>query len=173
MPEPYTHLQMEAALCVWECINDWTLSDSPRDDWKALRDNVGSVELRHWSIELGTWCLAVYDACTKHDSDFFDGIAYDWEVIPMILDMIAIPDGAQTTAGIVLPDVTQTASLVARRHTFNEFELSCRHESDRQWKYADFMRDHPERVENAFEDGEEPAEFVKWLGEKYELYHFD
>ena len=167
----FAYLEVEAALCVWECINDWTLGvggATTRGDWEALRKNTGSAELRHWSIDLGQWALQVYDICTKHDRDFFDGIAYDWEVIPMILDFVNV-DGAQTTSGVELPAPHAVASMVARRHLSAEYSIACRHEAGRQWSYSDLVTDHEERTEQAFTLGEEPRDFVKWLGEKFDL----
>jgi len=167
----FSYLEVEAALCVWEWINDKTLGvggATTRADWEALRKNTGSAELRHWSIELGQWALSVYDICTKHDRDFFDGISYDWEVIPMILDYVPV-DGAQTIGGIELPAPHAVASLVARRHLFNEFQNDCRMQASRQWCYSDLVTDHEERTAQAFELGEEPKAFVKWLGEKFDL----
>jgi hypothetical protein len=167
----FSYLEVEAALCVWECINDWTLGvggATTRNDWEALRKNTGSAELRHWSIELGQWALQVYDICTKHDRDFFDGIAYDWEVIPMILDFVNV-DGAQTTSGVELPAPHNVASMVARRHLSDEFIRECKMEASRQWAYADLVTDHEERTEQAFTMGERPSTFVQWLGEKFDL----
>lgn len=39
----------------------------------------------------------------------------------------------------------------------------------RQWQYKDLLDDHAERTEAAYQSGEKPAEFVKALGEKYDL----
>jgi hypothetical protein len=49
--------------------------------------------------------------------------------------------------------------------------------SQEQWAYEDLVTDdcpsrtvyHGGRMQQAFEIGEKPAEFVKWLGEKYDL----
>ena len=72
-------------MCVWECLDGWTLGKDGRAGWIELREAIGTVELRHRSIEYGRWCLKVYDIATAHDADFFDGVAYDWEAIPMIM----------------------------------------------------------------------------------------
>jgi hypothetical protein len=167
----YTHLEMEAGLCVWECLCEWTLGDlaEHRKDWVALREGVGSVELRHQSIVLGKWCLKVYDLCTKHDREFFAPLAYDWEVIPMILDYARDSDGEPVIYEHALPKPTAAASWVAYENLFEDFERDCRNEADKQWGYREFPEDHPDRVERAFSDNETPAEFIKWLGEKYDL----
>ena len=113
----FNYLEVEAALCVWECINEWTLllGDTGKPDWIELREGVGSVELRHQSIAIGQWCLKVYDLCTKDDPDFFDAASYDWEVIPMILGH-AMPKENM----VELPDVETTAAMVMLQHATRE-----------------------------------------------------
>lgn len=49
----------------------------------------------------------------------------------------------------------------------------CRSEGKRQWCYAEFVDDHLERAEQAYNLGETAAEFIKWLGEKYDLTTYD
>lgn len=166
----FGYLQMEAALIVWETLNDWTLSDSAlsRPEWIELREGVGSMEMRHQSIALGKWCLAIYDILTKHDRDFFDGVAYDFEVIPMMLNH-AERDGVPVIYEDGLPDPANVALLIAHERLRNDFIWQCRCEANRQWSYDRLVEDHPERVDQAFELGEEPSAFVKWLGEKYDL----
>lgn len=42
--------------------------------------------MRHASMAIGRWCLEVYEAAGGAKT--FDGWAYDWEVIPAMLDLI-------------------------------------------------------------------------------------
>lgn len=171
MSGPYNHLEVEAALCVWECINEWTLGGAiaPQPDWKELRDGVGSVELRHQSIALGKWCLAVYDDLTAHNPEFFAGVAYDWEVIPLILSHARDGDGAPVIYPHNFPPVQATAQIVAHAFCYDEFVSRCRSEATQQWSHADLIEADDLRVLNAFAAGEEPAAFVEWLGEKFDL----
>ncbi|WP_210330827.1 hypothetical protein [Mesorhizobium sp. NBSH29] len=121
----YTHLEMEAALCVWECINDWTVNapDGKGDQrWHELREGVGSVQMRHASIPLGQWCLEVYDICTSADKNFFDTIAYDWEVIPLILSHCVDSDGCPFIEPASFPDPDKAAGAVMAAHRSN-YEL--------------------------------------------------
>lgn len=167
----FGYLEMEAALCVWECINDWTLRDKPddRQDWIELREAVGSGEMRHQSIALGQWCLKIWDILTAHDKLFFDGLAYDWEVIPMMLNYARDDNGKPVIHEAELPPVERIALFVAREHLSSEYASQCTQEAQKRWAYGDLIRDHWERADQAFEMGEEPAEFVRWLGEKYDL----
>ncbi len=169
--DTYSHLELEAALCVWECLNDWTILDEKRlrPDWNELREGVGSVELRHQSIALGKWCLSVYDIVTATNRDFFDGYAYDWEVIPLILDFARDAEGFPVIYSHAFPDASITAQHVIREHCFEVWRGDCRSEAARQWGYADLTSDYADRLEAAFVAGENPADFIRWLGEKYDL----
>ncbi|EFO30117.1 hypothetical protein TRICHSKD4_3692 [Roseibium sp. TrichSKD4] len=95
----YTTLEMEAALCVWEWINEVTLLDheTKSPEWITLRENLGSIELRHKSMDLGKWCLKVFDICTKDDQDIFEGHPYDFEVIPAIMSFVEVETHDYTT----------------------------------------------------------------------------
>lgn len=167
----YSHLEMEAALCVWECLIEWTLGDAAEhhSDWVELREGIGSVELRHQSMALGKWCLKIYDICTAHYPDFFEGSAYDWEVIPMILAYACDSDGYHVIYEHALPDPNKVASLVAYEHLLDDYKVGCQLESSKQWGYPEFYLDHLDHVERAFASNEKPADFIKWLGEKYDL----
>jgi hypothetical protein len=68
-----------------------------------------------------------------------------------------------------MPALLCVALLVAHSVLFDEFKRDCRFEAGRQWGYRELVDDHPERVVQAFDLGEVPAEFIKWLSEKYDL----
>ena len=53
--------------------------------------------------------------------------------------------------------------------TLQEFRRRCRIEANKQWCYAELVNDHPERAEQAWQLKETPADFIRWLGEKYDL----
>lgn len=52
---------------------------------------------------------------------------------------------------------------------FNQYLEECRTAAQLQWCYSELPDDHVERAQQAFELGEEPADFIRWLGEKYDL----
>lgn len=164
MADSYTHLEVEAALCVWEYLNDVTLLDPSRQDpqWVALRESVGSVELRHASIEIGIWALKVYDLCTERDPSFFDGLAYDWEVVPAIVDRCRDEDGLPLIHS--LPSVEATAMHVARWALFEDYVSHVRVAVGKtEIGYVRFVPDHMGEIEQAFADGVEPEAFVARL----------
>lgn len=169
----YTHLEMEAALCVWEQICDWTLlAQATRPEWVALRENVGSAEMRHQSIEIGKWCLEIYDILTKHDAEFFEAMAYDFEVIPMMLDYAENSDGEPVIYGPQLPDPHRVAQLVAHRTLLEQYLSDCRHEAQQQWKFGDLVRENPEDFIRGFQSGDDPKTLVKAIGEDLDLIDF-
>jgi hypothetical protein len=105
----YSHLQVEAALCIWESLMrdyDATPFDTETPFATYWREH-GTVHMRHLSIALAGYCLAVYDALP---ADARDGRPYDWEVIPAILDTIDWSIGPD----IRLP-AGEAAILAARR----------------------------------------------------------
>jgi hypothetical protein len=172
----YTHLEMEAALCVWEHLIEITLGDHingpGQPAWTELREGIGSVEMRHQSMVLGKWCLKIYDLCTAHDQDFFDGISYDWEVIPMMLDYAEDQEGRPAIYEQFLPPPEKVALLVMHRHLRDEYFRSCRQEGQKQWAYGDLVEDNPPDIDRGFESGDEPAAFIKTLGEDLDLINF-
>ncbi len=172
MPEPeprFSYLEMEAAMCVWECLNDWTLPPATkRTDWIELREAVGSAELRHASIELGQWSLKVHELCTRRNPDIFDGFAYDWEVIPDILEHARDASGPVIYEA-ALPAVAQTAAKVFLKYWRQQWLVEARFAAQQAFGYGDLVSDHPESAERAFLAREKPADWVEWIGEKYNL----
>ncbi|ARQ95421.1 hypothetical protein [Bradyrhizobium phage BDU-MI-1] len=188
----YTALQVEAALCVWEQLLEWTnksdaeveeLRKDPANalivEWNDMRSDCGSAEMRSQSKVLGLWCLEIYDILTKDDPDFFDWWSYDWEVIPAMLTHAVCKDGKASMyrgdyiyMGGELIDAHSAAQLVAQEFCWRKFEEACRSEAKKQWHYEDLVSDHEDSVRNAFEVGEEPAAFIKQLGEELELIDF-
>lgn len=167
--ETYTALELEAALCVWECINDWTLIDgTKRDDWVALREALGTGELRYQSSVLGKWCLAVYDRCKAQDENVFDGLAYDWEVIPSILALCRKDQGPVIYAD-AFPEVEPVAVLVLAKFQSEQWRAACKQQAVKQWGYADLIDDLGDLVQAAQQAGADAAEFIKEEGERLDL----
>jgi len=52
---------------------------------------------------------------------------------------------------------------------FEEYLDECHSEGKRQWCYAELVEDHIGRARQAFDLGENAADFIEWLGEKYDL----
>ncbi|MBU0801367.1 MAG: hypothetical protein KKA05_10270 [Alphaproteobacteria bacterium] len=77
-------LRTEAALCIWEWMQENRDGPSPASRAIEARwQRLGTVEMRHAAIQLAPWVLAVWDAL---DDDTRDSLApYDWEGVPRIL----------------------------------------------------------------------------------------
>lgn len=169
-PGSFTWKEIEAALCIWECLNDWTLSDDDtRKDWKALRESIGTIEIRYQSPFLARWLLKVYDLCTADDPLLFDGVAYDWEVIPLILDYARDSTGAPVIFTEGLPDPAETAELVKQAFAKNEWINDAIRHASAKWGYPGLITEFPESAEKARLSGETAEDYVIRIGEKYHL----
>lgn len=81
----YTHLQMEAALCVWECIRDKANQWPELDIYIA---NNGYVQTRHDAIKIAKWaerCFDIWCHMKPTNRDRLAGLPYDWEIIPAMV----------------------------------------------------------------------------------------
>lgn len=109
----FTHLEVEAALCVWEHLLECCNPLSPRfdDNINTVWGHLGAFEFRHASMELGRYCLKVYDLIPE---DVRAGHAYDWDIIPAILGTIDWATGytptlpAETAASMVIAELGDT-----------------------------------------------------------------
>lgn len=181
----YTYAQVEGALCAWE----WMLENDEKDPLKSLFENMGSAAMRMASIQAGDICDRVYKHMEANEYEFIG--AYDWEFVPDVLDRIdwqkLIKDN-QYDGPPYDPDIHAifTAMVAAdkalrapdkRMFSKNETLLApldrwlerARIEAKKQWAYAELIADHIDRATKAHEAQQDPAEFVKWLGEKYDL----
>lgn len=140
--ELWTTLEMEAALCVWEWINDVTLLDNSRSNqaWINYRKDVGSVELRHESMQIGRWALKVYDLLP----DWVQEIgAYDWEIIPAIVGEIAPGDpypDPQTAADAVINSKWARTDYFRTADHHMKWKYGTRIESDLGLTEEEFMQ---------------------------------
>jgi hypothetical protein len=55
------------------------------------------------------------------------------------------------------------------RNTLENYKRRCRIEANKQWCYAGLVDDHEDRVNQAWGMSEDPADFIRWLGEKFDL----
>ncbi|WP_414462471.1 hypothetical protein [Hyphomicrobium sp. DY-1] len=97
----YSVLDVEAALIIWECFDDWSRDETFHPEVAKYRADFGTVELRHLAIALAPHCLAVH---RRLPASLLDGLAYDWDVIPAILENLdwrKFPDGQQDLAHAV------------------------------------------------------------------------
>ncbi|CCF19124.1 protein of unknown function [Pseudorhizobium banfieldiae] len=180
----YTYAQVEGALCVYEWMLDSRATNKDIDDWF---DGVGSPGMRMISIQAGDICDRAWKLMEAMGFDFIG--AYDFEFVPSIcakLDWDALCNDNQFDKGRYDPDLKPfIVAMIAADRSRNsdpmrrnfkkvgpgpdDYIAACRAEAEKQWGYGDLVTDHAERVTQAMEQDEDPAEFVKWLGEKYNL----
>lgn len=136
-PVTFSELEAEAMLCIWEELLDRHAEAANLPSLKAKAgvatspgvvpitvetaeasavrvarwapflahwEQVGTGAMRHTAKDLAPFALAVYDAIPPLA---LDGYAYDWEVIPAILDRID-----WTSTGYTLPDPKSAAREV-------------------------------------------------------------
>jgi hypothetical protein len=86
MTRIFTYLHVEAALCIWEWVDDCTQSrgDEHRQ-MQAYRNEHGTCAMREDCIHLAGYCLRVYDLLPQ---ELAQSIPYDWEIIPAIVGTI-------------------------------------------------------------------------------------
>ncbi len=151
----YTHLEVEAALCAWECINEWSLGRPENHGWVERRKAVGPCEMRKQSITLGKWYLAVSKICTSKDEDIFGGYSYDWEVVPQILSHALDKNGVVALYEHELPDPKDVAPKVIRyfqkRHAEADTRCAARSRSecacqDCDWRGSEELLDPIEDI---------------------------
>ena len=143
----FTFLEMEAALCVWEWINDVTVSGHEKlllQDWITFRENIGSPSMRHASMELGRWCLKIYDICTQDDPDIFDAHAYDFDVIPAMMRYARDHNGAPCIDPEALPDPQLIAPKVLQDLGIEKTEPGPGYWKETPEAGLDFFRECPE-----------------------------
>ena len=187
----FTYAQVEGALCVFDWmidqrvytgseISDAELLEHAEDITKTITnlwDNNGSPGMRLIAAQAGALCDAAYQYMKSIGLDF--DTCYDFEFVPAICEVIdwaALEADAQYNSAPYRPkikDLFEAARPRLEPHLYNVkldgFQSKARYWAQKLWGYADLVSDHPEKVESAARDGEDPKEFTQWLGEKYGL----
>ena len=86
MKKTFTLPQVEAALCIWEWVNECSL-DASMPGHEALRRygcEHGTVAMRFACIALAEYCDDVYERLPK----IRDCFTFDWDIIPEIVGTI-------------------------------------------------------------------------------------
>lgn len=169
-PGRFTYLEIEAALCIWECLNDWTASNTThKEKWKELRDNIGTVELRYQTIELAQWLIDVYNYCIECNKDIFDDMPYDWDVVPLILDHAQDEDGYPVIYKDMLPNPKDTSKKIISELNQNKWINEAINFAEKLFSYKGLITEEIEMAKKAFLQGEKPIEYVKRIGKKHDL----
>lgn len=78
--ETYSILHMEAATCAWEHLIE--KQQLAGEDWQG-----GAWNARWNAIAIAPIIVAIDKAAERIRADYHEGAAYDWEVIPFIVDL--------------------------------------------------------------------------------------
>ncbi len=87
----YSELEAEAALCLWEAMLEAKFTNEKREeegleersDMVSVWDDTGSLFMRHEALRLAHVVCETYELIPVGARD---AIAYDWEIVPAILD---------------------------------------------------------------------------------------
>lgn len=161
----------QTAQIVWEAMleamakRNYSKPDQPQwlIDFMTRKEDDGAYEMRDLATELAVqiedqWIVLPEE---MHDS----GLAFDWELVPSLLEVIPWTGDAELPAGAVEACMKTLMADMDR----SAWEQECKTESRKLWCYADLIDDHPERTDEAYKAGQKPADYVLWLGQKYGL----
>lgn len=162
---PGLSVLLEAALCAWEHI----LDNHKTALWKEWLEKIGYSAMRHCSMQAGEIALAVFELMESKGFEHHD--AYDWEFVPDVLHLLdwdKLVEHNQYGGPAYEPDLeTILATMMANRpDSFVDTWIEeARREAKKQWCYEDLVSDHDDKIDRT----ETPAEWVKRIGEKYDL----
>lgn len=170
----YSAMELEASLCAWEHMNE------RRDDalYGPYFENMGSAAMRACAPQAGRIADAVYRK-VEEEGYAFEG-AFDFEFVPAVLDCLdwqALVEDNQFNGAPYRPKIFTLMLEVMRANpaAFTrldrkaEWMTKAKAECVKQWQYPDLLSDHQESTDAAYEAGQDPATFVRLLGEKYDL----
>ena len=115
----YSMVEAETALCIFEELDRRTATDNP-DRCPAVsrwREDNGVYALRHAALGLAGAVDALYNAIP---GDEWDGLAFDWHIVPAILNWVVWTDEGPF---LILGEGKPTATLIMktlRRDVFGE-----------------------------------------------------
>lgn len=86
----YTHLEVEAALCIWEALIDFhAKNNSPLTELVGLEfywDQMGTAQVRDDAIRLAESLERVWIGLSSDEQELF--APFDWDFTPWFLDQV-------------------------------------------------------------------------------------
>lgn len=174
MEKAYTHLELEAAICVWEEINERTLHSKKgtHPELQKCREDWGSATLRHASIAIGRFCLKVYALLPE---DVKDGRAYDWEIIPGIMDHVDFSQSGEPSE-YKFKEPQEVADVLIAAWRFDDWLSAANRELKQGWA-IDFHEAGASvddmRAYHASDPTTTGLEMAQWWANKYDLDRVD
>ena len=99
------------AMCIWEFLLG-QFDTNALGEWNNLRERLGTFTMRDACFDVAAWVEKVYAICTKSNPDFGDSHAYDWEVVPDIMDYARDYRGAVSLNPNDFPDPSNVADIL-------------------------------------------------------------
>ncbi|WP_454287209.1 hypothetical protein [Rhizobium arsenicireducens] len=165
VPFPDFGPDIEAALCCWE----WLLSPDRDQMWESVADGVGFPGMRMVSVHAGQIVLSVHDLMEARGLEFT--YAYDFDFVPAVLEQLDWPTlvennqyGDRTYRPDPAPMLDHMLKTMPDRFS-DQWLDDAKREAKKQWAYEDLVSDHEDKIDRT----ETPAEWVKRIGEKYDL----
>lgn len=165
VPYPKFDVNIEAALCSWEWILE--KADDPRID--PHFDGLGSPGMRMVSVQAGQIVLTVYDLMEARGLEFT--FSYDFDFVPAVLDQLdweKLTENNQYGDGTYRPDPAPLLEhmLKTMPDRFSDrWMTDATSEAKKQWSFPGMLDEFEDRIDRT----ETPAEWVKRIGEKYDL----
>ena len=106
----FTHLHVEASLCLWEALLE--LESSLNEKLNAIyfhMHDIGSCQARSNCIDLGPWIDDVWQGLGEDVQQTL--IPYDWEFVPGLMQFLT-PDG-WTLKPAPVAEVVQTLTVLS------------------------------------------------------------
>ena len=165
VPFPDYNTDIEASLCVWE----WLLSSERDELYESVADGIGSPGMRMVSVQAGQIVLSVHDLMEARGLEFT--YSYDFDFVPAVLEQLDWPtlvENNQYGDRTYRPDPAPMLDHMLKtmpNHFSDRWLYDAKREARKQWNYEDLVSDHEDKIDRT----ETPAEWVKRIGEKYDL----
>lgn len=102
-------LNIHTIMCIWEALDPYSaIPDTPA---QAVRDGVGTAEMRDLCITLSDYVEHVYHLADGDDANM-DHIAFDWDFVPWLLTQL---DWSSATGSPIVIENMISAEEIAKR----------------------------------------------------------
>lgn len=165
VPFPNYGFEIEATLCVFE----WLDAKERYEKMQAIWDGFGVGGMRMSSVQAGKIVLTVHDLMEAQGYEFT--WAYDYDFVPAVLEQLdweTLVDNNQYGDQSYRPN---PAPILAKMMADNPERFSdtwletAKREAKKQWCYEELVTDHEDSIDRT----EAPADWVRRIGEKYNL----
>lgn len=172
----FTLIEVDAALCVWEYLCDDTVPLSLAPFFDGLE--LGTPAMRQCAIQAGLIADAVFKHMKSEGYGFQSG--FDCTFVPAVLNLLdwpALVEDNQFNGPPYRPDPASLFDAIfkAKQQYFykaNKQTLwmeAARRECLKQWAFPELLTENRVLAQDAYEAGENPADFVRKLGDKHGL----